>query len=72
MVDEHLIKLIPASPQVQLATATDYDTEFLELKMAVKQVPDVQAAIDHINAHGSKHTDCVVTKSHQVATQFQQ
>lgn len=38
----------------------DYDTEFLDLDLAVKVVDSVDAAIEHINAHGSHHTDLIL------------
>lgn len=42
------------------ATEVDYDTEFLDLDLAVKVVDGVEQAIDHINAHGSHHTDLIL------------
>lgn len=41
----------------------DYSTEFLGPILAVKSVPSVSAAIQHINAHSSHHTDSIVTES---------
>lgn len=62
---------------IQDSVEQDYKTEFLDLVLAVKTVPSqssessaVQAAIAHINAHGSKHTDIVITTSSQVADTF--
>jgi glutamate-5-semialdehyde dehydrogenase len=55
---------------VVAATDEDYDTEFLDLRMAVKVVDGVDEAIAHINAHGSGHTDCVVSEDAAVATRF--
>jgi glutamate-5-semialdehyde dehydrogenase len=55
---------------VVAATPEDYNTEFLDLRMAVKAVDGVEAAIAHINEHGSGHTDCVVTEDGAVATRF--
>lgn len=52
----------------------DYDTEFLDLVLAVKTIPAsgdaIDAAIDHINAHGSHHTDAILTTSKAVADRF--
>jgi len=48
----------------------DFDTEFLCHTMAVKAVDSVKEAIEHINAHGSGHTDVVVTEDPQVAETF--
>ena len=55
----------------------DYDMEFLELKIAIKTVPSTKLgassldlAISHINAHGSGHTDSIVTQSKDDAEYF--
>lgn len=63
--------------QVQEATESDYDTEFLDLVLAVKTVPAtnspisaVDAAIAHINTHSSKHTDIILTESRELANMF--
>ncbi|ETI25121.1 glutamate-5-semialdehyde dehydrogenase [Cladophialophora carrionii CBS 160.54] len=60
---------------LQDARAEDYDTEFLDLIIAVKTVPDAHdpsllAAIAHLNAHSSHHTDCIVTASAAAAEKF--
>jgi glutamate-5-semialdehyde dehydrogenase len=59
-------------PNLQLvdATAADYDTEFLSLTLAVKTVASLVDAIAHINAHGSHHTDCILTASREQAERF--
>ncbi|PVU97152.1 hypothetical protein BB561_000731 [Smittium simulii] len=43
------------------AVPEDYNTEFLSLELAVKVVSNIEEAITHINTHGSKHTDCIIT-----------
>jgi glutamate-5-semialdehyde dehydrogenase len=50
--------------------SVDYDTEFLDLKMAVKIVSSLEEAIDHINIHGSKHTDLIITENEESAQRF--
>ncbi|KAK3327324.1 Aldehyde/histidinol dehydrogenase [Cercophora scortea] len=52
------------------AVPSDYDTEFLGLTLAVKTVADLDEAVQHINAHGSKHTDAILTSSKELAEQF--
>jgi glutamate-5-semialdehyde dehydrogenase len=44
------------------ATAEDWDTEYLALKLAVAVVDGVDEAIDHINAHGSGHSESIVSR----------
>ncbi len=52
------------------ATEQDWRTEYLDAILAVRVVDDMDAAIAHINTHGSHHTDCIVTRDTQAAEQF--
>ena len=52
------------------ATEQDWRTEYLDAILAVRVVEDMDAAIAHINTHGSHHTDCIVTRDTQAAEQF--
>ncbi|KAG2230410.1 hypothetical protein INT48_008774, partial [Thamnidium elegans] len=56
--------------KIEKAVEEDFSTEFLDLIMAVKTVPDVEGAIVHINEHGSKHTDAIVTENKETAEYF--
>lgn len=55
---------------VRDAVPADYDTEFLSLTLAVKTVSTVDDAIAHINAHGSHHTDAILTADAADAERF--
>jgi glutamate-5-semialdehyde dehydrogenase len=55
---------------VAAASEEDFRTEFLDLIMAVKVVDGVDAAVQHINQHGSGHTDCIVTEDGEAASRF--
>lgn len=57
-------------PNITDAVPEDYDTEHLSLTMSVKAVPDVDAAVAHINTHGSHHTDCILTSDKDEAERF--
>ncbi len=48
----------------------DFDTEFLDYILAVKAVNSVSEAIDHISAHSTKHSDCIVTENEENAKLF--
>ena len=48
-------------PRVAAASDDDWDTEYLDAILSVKTVDGVDAAIEHVNLHGSHHTDCIVT-----------
>ena len=50
------------SPKIKPATEDDWYKEYLDLILAVRVVDSLQAAIDHINAYGSHHTDAIVTE----------
>lgn len=54
------------------ATPEDWTTEYLDLVLAVKTVSDLDEAIDHINTHGSRHSDCIVTANAKTAERFLQ
>lgn len=53
---------LPYLPDAIAAGSQDFDTEFLDYIMAIKVVPDTQAAIDHINQHSTGHSEAIVTK----------
>ncbi len=52
------------------ATEADWATEYSDLILAIKVVPDLTAAIDHINTYGSRHTEAIVTRNPQTAQDF--
>jgi glutamate-5-semialdehyde dehydrogenase len=54
------------------ATDEDWDTEYLAMILAVGVVDSVQEAIDHINRHGSGHSEAIVTRSQESARAFEQ
>jgi glutamate-5-semialdehyde dehydrogenase len=53
------------------ATDADWDTEYLALELAVGVVDSVEEAIAHINAHGSGHSEAIVTRDTEAARQFE-
>jgi glutamate-5-semialdehyde dehydrogenase len=61
-----------AAPGVEIDVATDedWDTEYLALEMAVAVVGSVPEAIAHVNAHGSGHSEAIVTQSTASARAF--
>src|SRR5439155_7176798 len=52
------------------ATAEDWDTEYLGLKMTVGVVDSLDDAIEHVNSHGTGHSEAIVTGSEQAAAAF--
>jgi len=55
---------------VGAATADDWDTEYGDLELSIKLVDDVYDAVEHVNAHGSKHTESIVTEDREAADAF--
>ena len=60
------------APNVTAATPDDWGREFLDMIVAVKVVPDMDAAMDHIRRFGSNHTDTIVTENTETAAAFTQ
>jgi glutamate-5-semialdehyde dehydrogenase len=58
--------------QAKPATEEDWNTEYLDLTLAIKIVDSLDEAVGHINRYGSKHTDAIVTSSLAAADQFVQ
>ncbi len=52
------------------ATDEDWGKEFLDSIIAAKPVADIDAAIAHIQANGSNHTDCIMTEDADAAARF--
>ena len=49
-------------PSARAATEADWDEEYLDMILAIRVVNDVEAAIEHINRHGSGHSDAIITQ----------
>lgn len=56
--------------QMNAATEADWDEEYLNLTLAVRVVDDIDAATEHIERHGSAHSDSIVTQNYANAEKF--
>ncbi len=56
---------------VEPATEALYNTEFDDYKITVKVVDDIDEAMAHIAAYGTKHSECIVTRDLDAAQKFQ-
>ncbi|WP_379954256.1 glutamate-5-semialdehyde dehydrogenase [Dongia sedimenti] len=65
--DDEALKL---HDKVKMATAKDWDTEYLDAIIAVRVVDDIAGAIEHINQHGSHHTEAILTEDEAAAEKF--
>lgn len=77
-LDKHNVKFYGCSRtaeilgnRVENATDEEYATEFLDYVISVKVVEDIDEAIAHIGRFGTKHSECIVTKSLENAEKFQ-
>jgi glutamate-5-semialdehyde dehydrogenase len=61
---------IAGGQEVIPATEEDWKKEYSDLILSIKVVDGVNEAIEHINRYGSRHTESIVTESHDVASRF--
>jgi len=66
------VELLRDKCDIALADESDWDTEYLALKLSVKVVDSYEEAVDHICKHGSGHTEAIVTENYSVAMKFLQ
>ncbi len=52
------------------AQEEDWGQEFLDMIIAARVVPDIDAALDHVRTHGSNHTDAIITEDDAAAARF--
>lgn len=61
---------LPLLPEAIAADSSDWDAEYLDLILAVRVVDDLDAALAHIAAHGSLHTEVIATENAEQAERF--
>ena len=59
-----------ARPHIEPAADGDFGREFLDLKMSVAVVEDLDAAIAHVNRYGTGHTEAILTRDLESARRF--
>ena len=57
-------------PDCICATDEDWDEEYLDYKIAIKVVENIDEAINHINIHGTRHSEAIITESYQNSEKF--
>ena len=70
---DKMTKSILTGSGIEIGTASDsdWDEEYLDLILSIKIVDGIKEAIEHINIHGSGHTETIITKNPESAKQFQ-
>ena len=64
--DKEIVKI----PGTVAANTEDWGKEFLDSKIAVKAVDDLDEAISHIQSYSSSHTDCIITENLEARDRF--
>jgi len=70
LVGDERTRELAGEAEVGAASELDWDTEYLGLKMAVAVVDSVEEAVEHVNAHGTGHSEAIVTESDEAAERF--
>ncbi len=70
--DSRTEKILQNLPRVQAATKEDWDTEYLDLIINCRVVQSLDEAMEHIEQHGSKHSEAIVTNDERTARRFQE
>lgn len=65
--DERTRELVP---DIGSATEADWETEYLDLIMAVRVVAGIEDAIEHVRRYGTGHTEAIVTEDREAADLF--
>ncbi len=61
-VDEQAAQFTDGAANVEMAGARDWNIEWLDLILGIRIVPDLDAAIEHIQTHGTAHSDGILTQ----------
>jgi glutamate-5-semialdehyde dehydrogenase len=72
LVGDQRARAASAETPLGEATDADWDTEYLGMKMAVGVVDSLDEAIDHVNRHGTGHSEAILTESESTAEEFTQ
>ena len=64
--DKEVVKI----PGTVAANKDDWGNEFLDSKIAVRAVADLEEAINHIQTYSSNHTDCIITENLEARDKF--
>lgn len=63
-------KTLEILTNIEKATEEDWDIEYLDLILSIKIVKNVDEAISHINKHGSKHSEAIITENLKASEKF--
>jgi glutamate-5-semialdehyde dehydrogenase len=69
--DDEALQALGGHAQATVASEQDWDTEYLDLILNCRVVSSLDAALAHIEKHGSKHSETIITRSEPEARRFQ-
>jgi glutamate-5-semialdehyde dehydrogenase len=70
LVGDDATRALAGGLEVAAASEEDWSTEYLDLKMAVGVVDSLDAAVDHVNNHGTTHSEAIITSSEEASERF--
>ncbi len=70
LVGDERVQARAGEVEVGIAGEDDWDSEYLDLKLAVAVVDSLDDAVDHVNRYGTRHSEAIVTRSEGAAAQF--
>ena len=70
LVGDERARELAAGAEIDVAGEADWDTEYLDLKLSVAVVDSLDDAIEHVNAHGTGHSEAIVTGSPEASQRF--
>ncbi len=69
--DDATLAILRGQSSVKAAQPNDFDTEYLDMILNCRVVSHLDEALSHIETHGSKHSEVIVTKNETHARRFQ-
>ncbi len=70
LVGDERARASAGAVEVAAAGEEDWASEYLDLKLAVAVVDSLEAAIEHVNRYGTRHSEAIVTRSDEVSERF--
>jgi len=70
LVGDETTRALAGAVEVGAASEKDWATEYLDLKMVVGVVDSLEEAVEHVNTHGTTHSEAIVTSSQQASDRF--
>jgi len=70
LVGDERVRELAGGVEVGIAEDADWGTEYLDLKMVVGVVDSLDEAVDHINDHGTSHSEAIITSSGEASARF--